>query len=294
MTCFDSIPDDALLAIGNWVAATGLDNFARCLKVNRRFRAILGTLVAELVQERTGGGVQGIDTLEHLALWEAVNKACLWTENRLGFDYASVDISPNRVRRRDDDEEDVLDSRARIANVARILKRFPNSFLRIEAHCGTGAPLGIAERFSVARGMSVVRSFLEILRHPEMRYPESDDDDGPYFPRQDLERRLRMTSWGRQISEAAEVSQHHYSSLARLGKGWVELYVCHGDHLEMPSRPDFYQGQTRHLDEDSHAGDDEGHNHIVYMQMDNWYDDMSDDQDGQVEESSLEDWGEME
>ena len=245
-----------------------------------------------------------------MALWEAVNEARLGFENRLGFDYASVDVSPNHPQRRrrdddDDNEEDILNSRTRMTNVARILKRFPDSFLRIEAHCGTGAPLGIAERFSVARGMSVVRSFLEILRHPEMGYLEEDDNDSYCF--RDLQQRLRMTSWGRQISEAAEDSPHRYSSVARLGKGWVELYVCHRDQLEMPSRPDFYKGQTRRLEEDSNIvdededsdniddDDDDGRILITYMQVDDWYDDMPDeDEDGGFDSSSLENWGEIE
>lgn len=284
--CFEKLPDDALLALGSWVAATGLVNFARCLKVNRRFRSILGkpSLLAELIKERTGNTITGIETLEHLALWEAVHEASLWSENRLGFDYASTDVSPNRPRRAD--EEDILDSRKRITNVARILHRFPRAFLRIESHCGTGAPLGIAERFSVARGMAVVGSFLAFLRTD---IDDEDEDGGDeYFRPRDLaiaEQRVRMTAWGRQIFAAAEASQHPYSALALLGKGWVEIYVCHGDYLEMPSRPDFYHGQTRNLDEDS--DEDDGGNLVVYMRIDDGEETADEDE----EIGSVEDWG---
>ena len=241
---FDRLPDDALETIGSWVAATGAENLARCLKVNRRFRSVLGARCSNLVRQQSHQ-YPNVETLEQLALWEAVGKIGLWEENRIGFDYASVDIARNNPRHRH--EDDILDSQERVEQVAKLLKRFPNCFLRIEAHCGTGAPWGIAERFSVARGMSVVRAFLELLREDI-----EEEDAEEYFEDRDLvivEERLHMTTWGRRIAEIAETSSDHYGRVARLGKGWVELYICHGDNLEMPTRPDFYEGLMPNTEE---------------------------------------------
>ena len=155
-SCFDRLPDDGLVTIGSWVAATGLDNFARCLKVCRRFRHVLGrpSLLKELIRERTGA--HEIETLEHLALWDAIDQVGLWEENRVGFGFGSLTVESDYIppdlhqfqRRR---ERDIPYSEKRIADVTRILTRFPSTFLRIEAHCGTAAPPVMAEQFSAAR-----------------------------------------------------------------------------------------------------------------------------------------------
>lgn len=258
---FDVLPDDGLVAIGSWVAATGLENFARCLKVCRRFRNVLGrpSLLKQLIRERTDA--PEIETLEHLALWDAVKQVGLWEENRIGFGYGSLNVArdtaypPPRVPHLDysnnDARGDILHSERRMVDVARILTRFPNTFLRIEAHCGTAAPDGIAEHFSVSRGMSVVRALLEMLS------PGQVNDYSHAREVSIMERRLRLTSWGVQISTAAETSQHPYAQVARQGKGWVELYVCKGATLEIPARPDFYQGHERMPNEQRQVGDDD-------------------------------------
>mmetsp|Transcript_11341 Transcript_11341/g.21629 ORF Transcript_11341/g.21629 Transcript_11341/m.21629 type:complete len:287 (-) Transcript_11341:127-987(-) len=249
--CFDNLPDDGLLALGSWVAATGLENFARCLKVCRRFRRVLGrpSMLKELIRERNFTDAPEIETLEHLALFDAIKQVGLCDENRIGFGYGSLtvardaDYHPRQVhhhpRRGGITEGAVLHSERRIADVARILTRFPGTFLRIESHCGTAAPPGIAEHFSAARGMSVVRAFLDLLS------PGQVDDPSHAREVSIMERRLHLTSWGMQISTAAETSQHRYAGVARQGKGWAEVYICKGDTLEMPSRPEFYQGHER-------------------------------------------------
>jgi len=248
-SCFDRLPDDGLVTIGSWVAATGLDNFARCLKVCRRFRHVLGrpSLLKELIRERTGA--HEIETLEHLALWDAIDQVGLWEENRVGFGFGSLTVESDYIppdlhqfqRRR---ERDIPYSEKRIADVTRILTRFPSTFLRIEAHCGTAAPPVMAEQFSAARGMSVVSSVLDMLTVSSGHLYEYSD----MRETSTIEQRLYLTSWGMEISTAAERSQHRYASVARKGKGWVELYVLFGA-CEMPSRPEFYHGHERHPNE---------------------------------------------
>lgn len=318
--CFDLLSDDALVAIGGWVAATGAENYAKCLKVCRRFRTVLGepALIKECIRERIAGVartgtrtavVTAIDnatdddcapentdndatatpaattatgamtTLEHLALWEATREIGLWEENRIGFDYGSVSIARDNDSNRqmmfrrlrafgaqDDDIEDILGSRDRVAKISsRILRRFPDSFLRIEAHTGTAAPARIADRFSVARGLAVVRAFLDRLQQPDGRDNfENEDEEEQYMDDHDLaiaEQRLILTPWGMRISEAAAQSDHRYGRVARQGKGWVEIYICHhgdDDEIEMPTRPAFYNGQTQDMD-DTESGDEAGH-----------------------------------
>jgi len=65
-----------------------------------------------------------------------------------------------------------------------------------------------------------------------------------------MEDRIRIRVWGRTVAEQAAESLHPYSSKARKGKGWVEVFFkMDGDGeesetLELPPRPDFYE----HLD----------------------------------------------
>ena len=261
---FEILPDDALLAIGSWVVATGAVNLAQSLRVNRRLRALWGQAawLEQLLREQYKDLPAAVRTLEQWALWEVVQEAGLEEEHRIGFDFASLDIAWDDRR----NEHDILDSRQRAYRVGRILKRFPNAFARIESHCGTGAPLEIAEQFSVARGRTVIDFLLGAMLVIDW---DEDDEEEEIFRLRDLstaQRRLFLTAWGRQIALAARESPHPHGRLAALGKGWVELYVCHGPDLEMPARPDFYQGQTR-IPEHDDRGDahvDNGGN-LVYI-----------------------------
>lgn len=288
--CFDSLPDDALLAIASWVAATGVANVARCLKVNRRLRSVLSqpTFLQQIFRSTSNNDLpEAVQSLEHLALWETVQEANLFEENRIGFDYASVDISPDESQ--GFHREDILYSQQRLGQVGQILRRFPNAFCRVVSHCGTGAPLGIAEPFSVARGMSVVNTLLSMIMSNASGSDEEDFLEHYYNHPNDLattEQRIFLTPWGRQIAEIARESQHRYARVARRGKGWVEIYICHGEDLEMPARPDFYQGQNRDVigdesDEDTNSDGNIGV--VVPFQNEAMELDESDDDDRPIE-----------
>jgi hypothetical protein len=169
-------------------------------------------------------------------------------DNRIGFDYASVTIDPNDG------------SRPRIDAVARIFKRFPFVHLQIDAHCGNAAPIGIAPQFSRLRAtvvrQSIDRAILGLL-------PIYDDDHHHHY---DIDRdrldvlghgydgsRVSSCGWGRTVAAAAARSEHPllFVETARDGKGWVDIFfripTCDdGDEfLELPSRPDYYNGVSR-------------------------------------------------
>ena len=87
---------------------------------------------------------------------------------------------------------------------------------------------------------------------------ETYDEDTPFFLPRDMERverRVRLTPWGRRVAQAVEESDHPYSTIAKCGKGWVELYVCQGNDLELPPRPDYYKNS--HETEDDSEGIEE-------------------------------------
>ena len=146
----DTLPDDALLAIGGWVVATGPENLARCLKVNRRLRTVFGQpqFLADAVRQcRNRGNNQNLKTLQDLALWQAVENIGLVDENRIGFDYASLDIANDRPRRMHPD--DITFSQERVLKVARTLSRFPDSYAEIPRHhSGSGLRLRPLEPWS--------------------------------------------------------------------------------------------------------------------------------------------------
>ena len=267
---FNLLPDDALVAIGKWVGATGAENFARCLKVNRRFRTVLGqpSVLKDIIEGTTKNITPGIETLEHLAIWEAAQAMALFEENRIGFAYGSLAMGL-------DDFPDIKNSQLRTTLIARILYRFPQTFVRIEAHCGTAAPPGISESFARSRGGIVQTNLLVKLADAGVL----DGHPGLFDRRRDemelLRQRLRVTGWGRRVAEAAEHSAHRYATVARHGKGWVELYLCYGEHVEIPSRPPYYSGPIREADESDESDDDEFGGHVIVVQ--DWRDTESTD-----------------
>jgi outer membrane protein OmpA-like peptidoglycan-associated protein len=223
MNPFDVLTDDAVVTVGQWVAATGVANLARLQKTCHRLSSLLGqpALLRDIVDDRSVGDYK-IKSLEQLALWEAVEEAGLWEENRIGFDLASLTINS-------DDHCDIQGSRARIVAVRRIADRFPETRFFIEAHSGTIAPPYIAVYFSQMRGQAV----------EDALHNNRADDSAFHFDRQ----RIAVTGWGTRISfAAARDSRHLYGTLARRGKGWAEIYLVDGGDLEFPKRPDFYQG----------------------------------------------------
>jgi hypothetical protein len=227
MNPFDVLTDDAVVTVGQWVGATGAANLARLQKTCRRLASLLGqpALLRDVVKDRSVA--YKITSLEQLAFWEAVEEAGLMEENRIGFDLASlaIDSSAQHATHADD----IQDSMARIFAVRRIAHRFPETRILIEAHTGTIAPPYIGVYFSRSRGEAVGLALLW------------QQEDGAFH----LDTtRMHVTGWGIRISQAAARDLlHPHGALARRGKGWAEIYLVHGRaDLQLPSRPDFYQG----------------------------------------------------
>jgi hypothetical protein len=143
----------------------------------------------------------------------------LLQENRIGFDYASTEIDDN-----DGEASGVKGSWTRIDSMQTLMQIFKGSVAIVNSHCGTMGPRGGAPHFSQIQGIKVCAAL-----------SEHDDDDS------DVDDRLTLNSWGRQVSDVVNRSTHRYGDLAREGKGWVEIYMQLGD-LELPQRPGYYNG----------------------------------------------------
>jgi hypothetical protein len=190
---------------------------------------------------------------EQLAWYEQMQEFGLLNENRIGFEMASMDILDDSSCRSEDDDEEEEDGdeedgasviRAnlqRISKVRRLLQTFPRLQVTVDSHCGTFGPLGIAGRFSRARGMVVVD---ELTRYGNNTTHEDAAADGDARMK-DFGGRSRVTlnAWGRRIADNAAMggSTHPHTALAKKGKGWVEIFLVL-DGIELPSRPDYYKG----------------------------------------------------
>lgn len=188
-------------------------------------------------------------TLEELGFYQVICKMGLFEENRVGFDYATIEM--------DDDSgqaSGVDNSETRVRKLKHLLqsKRFPSFTIAIHAHCGVGAPPGVAPRFSAARGHHVASCLIgedEEEQSGFMMHYEADESgrisvhflDDRQTDRTDLRRRIEVNAWGRRVSNIVQNLSHPYSTVANDGRGWAELYVQLGD-LELPPKPDYYDG----------------------------------------------------
>ena len=229
--CFDLLPDDLIASIGYWVANyTGVENLIRFQKTCLRTRTLLRDpeFIDNVIGQQQGASESGVTNLEQLGLYETILKEqpSLLKDNRIGFEFASIDIDDNGGI-----ASGIKGSWDRIESVRRAMKKFPNSTARIDAHCGLAAPAVIARRFSEGRGIAVVGAVVF---------------DGDIAPS-----RVNLHPWGVSIALAASESKHTFGEHARSGKGWVDLTIClrGGDDnnndqhlLELPNRPSYYQG----------------------------------------------------
>jgi hypothetical protein len=269
------LPDAILVEVAVFLMHD-VNDFVRFQRVNKRVHTLLSgdTIVQELIQtslqqpqednnnEENEGRIVCY-TLEELALYQAVARELdLLEENRIGFDYASLQID-------DDDGEasGIENSETRIQDLRRFLlsHQFPNATIVVHAHCGTGAPSGIAPRFSAARGQCVAASLITggDAEAPEMtgfvlysgNHPEDtnnhqagrvelhfDDENAASAEMVNLCDRIEVNAWGRRVALIVRNSTHPYSELASEGKGWAELYIHMGDHLQLPPKPRYYDG----------------------------------------------------
>ena len=201
---------------------------ARLTAVNKRFQTLLQD---ESVVKRVASHNHSEDILtegwtwKDLGFYQAVARAGLFEEHRIGFDFACTDI--------DDDQGEaslIQGSIRRVAALGQILQAFDDATLTIEAHCGTAAPHQIAPGFSRARGEAVK---VEVVQSDFVSDTEGVGD------------KISMNSWGRQVTERAAASSHKFGEIAREGRGWAEVYLKLGDR-EFPERPSYFEGLQAH------------------------------------------------
>jgi hypothetical protein len=220
---FDLLPDDLVISIGLWVASSGSNHFVRFQKTCHRLKSLLERQeVLDSAIKEKGAASYGVTTLEQLGLFEALAQFDFLEENRVGFDFASIETDHN-----DGKASGIQRSRTRVESIRHILKQFSNSSVKVAAHCGIAAPPTIAHRFSRARG----RVVMEELRDEEEDNDEGDNEEG----------RVELEAWGLFVAEAAAESDHPFGAHARTGKGWVDVFVRLGE-LELPPRPAYYEG----------------------------------------------------
>ncbi len=119
------------------------------------------------------------------------------------------------------------------AKVREILNRFPSAALLLDAHSGDGDLMAITP----------YGHFDYRAKHAYEKIVSSNNntDETSISPE-----RVRIRVWGRTVAEPASESDHPYGIKARKGKGWVEFFFqledASGNTLELPPRPDFYNG----------------------------------------------------
>lgn len=220
---FQVLPDEMVSVIGLWLVdqIKYLVSFhATC----QRMRVILlkPSFRREIVHQLgiPLGGETSALTLEQVGFFEAIQRAGLMQENRIGFSYASTEIEDPTP----EEEGCIMHNMQRIESVRKVWKQFGSSALIIDAHVGTLAPRGVASRFSRVRGAAVLQAILQDDQE------EHDNDD-----------RIITQAWGKRVAHAASMSSHRYAQIAREGKGWAEIYFTLHE-LELPPRPDYYHG----------------------------------------------------
>ena len=165
------------------------------------------------------GGVDQLKTLENLDAFESWTESRLNYDNRIPFQFASVELN--------DSTREMVDS------AKGFLNRHRNVRVRLDSHCGTAAPDDVAAAFSHVRGLAMLSSICE----------SDDDQESLSIDRS----RVLVFAWGKQISErVARLDGHRFSELAQEGRGWVEvsfLLLPSGEDEEpisLPPRPQYY------------------------------------------------------
>ncbi|EJK66945.1 hypothetical protein THAOC_12081 [Thalassiosira oceanica] len=166
------------------------------------------------------GGIDQLKTLENMEVFESWAETRLSCDNRIPFQFASVELN--------DSTREIVDS------VKGFLDRHKNVRVRLDSHCGTAAPDGVAAAFSHIRGLAILSSVC------------GSDDDGGESMRVDRSRVL-VRAWGKQISEkVARLDGHRFAELAQEGRGWVEVSFLlppsgeDGEPISLPPRPQYF------------------------------------------------------
>jgi hypothetical protein len=243
VSSIDIVPDETLVEIARWLPTA--KDIIQLTRTCRRMKTLIDTpaVVSQVLQERHIPS--SLSTWEHMAWYERMATFGLLKENRIGFQMASVDIL-DEDHEEDEGEDDgasatIRGNLQRVDKVRILLQAFPRLRVTVDSHCGTFGPLGIAGTFSRARGMVVVD---ELTRSGHSNSNTGEDADGDSVMGA-LVDRVTLNAWGRRISDHAAMvgggSTHPYTTLAKQGKGWVEMYLDL-DGIELPCRPDFYKG----------------------------------------------------
>jgi hypothetical protein len=201
---------------------------ARMASVNKRFYFLLqgdqSRLAKRIMTVGNYASSLGIGTLKELGFYQAVTSAGLFQENRLGFRFISTAIDDDNG-----ESSEIKGSIQRVKVVARILQQFKDARVIVESHCGTAAPTLVAPAFSRSRGQAVCSELI----HSSFLVNNVVN----------IEDRIIMRPWGKRVAEQVVVLANHKNcTIARKGRGWVEVYVQLGDDSQLPERPDYYDG----------------------------------------------------
>lgn len=216
--------NELLRRIGHYVPSKSLVQMHRTC---RMFHEILNapSFIESYIAARNVSD-EPIRTLGQLEMVQRMERHSLLNENRIGFEFASLEISGDvRSEEFDDGAAHVEGSQSRLAQFQAIAADFSESTIIIEAHCGRAAPRRVAPTFSQERGRTVAEQF------------------------QHLENVITVHSWGRNIADVAQHFDHPFAELAGTGKGWVEIYL-QLDGETYPPRPPFYDGVALAIDPD--------------------------------------------
>ena len=232
------LPDEVLVMIATRLP---LEDFVHLRRTNQKMRKLLSqeAVLEQLAKIR---GIEDgspyknmIQSLEHLHMYDAVKKMGFLEENRIGFEFGSLQVYDDHF---DDQRDDIAihGSTGRLIAVARLMRRFANLTVQLDSHCGSAAPSDdLANTFSVRRGRMLRNQWFGAILPMPLRVP--------------------INAWGKRAAIAASASKDHpYGALARRGEGWVEMRFGmvgqHNENFMLPLRPAFYKGlETENLNE---------------------------------------------
>lgn len=209
--------EDLLRKIGRYAS---IESLVQMHRTCHKFHAVLNAPdFMESYISNQNGMDERIQTLGQLELMQRMERHGLLAENRIGFAFASLEISEDQRSIESEDERSVRieGSQSRLVQLQAVADVFSEATIIIESHCGRAGPRRVAPVFSQERGHTVAQEF------------------------EHLDNTIEIHSWGRNIADVAQSSEHPYSELAQTGKGWVEVYL-QLDGVAFPEHPSYYEG----------------------------------------------------
>ncbi|KAL7545947.1 hypothetical protein ACHAWF_009298 [Thalassiosira exigua] len=274
----DLLHDDAIVALGEYACKLfGAEAYVRLAQTNRRARQLLlpeddgdrdgdgasappnaaagaaknthrASIIRQAVRTRVACLPLGpllaqcnkedwmdcVRTLPQLATFERWRATSLSDDNRIPFPLGSTEIT-----------ERMLD---KINATREILDRYPEVSVRLDVHCGTIAPPGVAGWFSAERGRVVQRAMCS-PRDLRTSFRRRSLGTGEERESTIDTRRIQVFPHGRKIAlVVSRWEDHPFAALAQEGRGWVEVYVevpgsdlgSEDDVLFLPPHPEYY------------------------------------------------------